>query len=252
MNERLRTVMLQGDVTVQGLSEACKVDPKTVERWLTLGRTPHRQHRWMAAKLLGAEEAYLWPAVLEGQAHKRTAAAQSELVRLFPNRAAVPRESWNKLINESTQNIDVLVFSGTFLSQMPRIAKMLRSRADLGAQVRLCLGDPNSAAVKIRDTEEGLVGTLSAKIKAALTYFRPLSGVENCELRLHSTTLYNSIFRFDDALLVNPHVWGHPASTNPLLQFKRLDLVSGFFDHYTDGFEAVWKSAQPLQRIKDD
>jgi hypothetical protein len=38
-----------------------------------------------------------------------------------------------------------------------------------------------------------------------------------------------------------------PASTSPLLQFRRLDLVSCFFDHYPDSFEAVWKSAKRLQ-----
>ena len=27
-------------------------------------------------------------------------------------------------------------------------------------------------------------------------------------IHLHDTTLYNSIYRFDDELLVNTHVWG--------------------------------------------
>jgi hypothetical protein len=35
------------------------VDPKTVERWIVLGRIPHRSHRWATASLLGTDEAYL-------------------------------------------------------------------------------------------------------------------------------------------------------------------------------------------------
>jgi hypothetical protein len=243
--------MLQHGVNVQALADICAVDPKTVERWLTKNRLPHRQHRWKAAALLECDETYLWPDVMEQQAHKRKSAAQSELIRLYPNRAAVPRETWLKLIAESIRGIDVLVYSGTFLSQMPSIGKLLAIRAQEGAEVRICLGDPNCEAVKVRDQEEELDGTLSAKIRAARTYFRPLIGADNCEVRMHQTTLYNSIFRFDDDLLVNPHVWGQPASTNPLLQFRQIDILSGFYEHYSESFEAVWKSAAPWDGGKE-
>jgi hypothetical protein len=63
VNDRLRTAMMRTGVTVDDLALCCGVDPKTVERWIGLGRVPHRTHRWTAARRLGYEESYLWPDV---------------------------------------------------------------------------------------------------------------------------------------------------------------------------------------------
>jgi hypothetical protein len=66
---------------------------------------------------------------------------------------------------------------------------------------------------------------------------------ERCEVRLHDTTLYSSLFRYDDDLLVNPHIFGQPASANPVLHLKR-HTASGWFASYAESFEAVWAGAQ--------
>ncbi len=58
-NERLRSTIAAADVTPDLVARAVGVDPKTVERWITKNRLPHRTHRWRAAKLLGQDEAYL-------------------------------------------------------------------------------------------------------------------------------------------------------------------------------------------------
>ena len=97
----------------------------------------------------------------------------------------------------------------------PRIADLLAERSAAGVKVRLCWADPDSQAVDIRDREEGLRGTLGHKIRAALTYYRPLIEVPGCEIRLHQVGVYASLFRFDDVLLANPHIWGAPASPIP-------------------------------------
>ncbi len=65
-----------------------------------------------------------------------------------------------------------------------------------------------------------------------------------CEVRLHDTTLYNSLFRYDDILLVNPHVLGQPASTNPILHLKWAG-AGGWFDDYAHSFDHVWVRAHP-------
>jgi len=243
--ERLRTVMLQRGVTTDDLAASCHVDPKTVDRWIRPGRIPHRQHRWATARFLDVDEIYLWPELLERDQKRRQDVAQSELIEVYPNRASVPRDLWIRLLSEAEHHIDVLVFSGTFFAQTnPRIARTLAERAGAGVRVRMCFGDPTSQAVDIRDREEGLRGTLAAKINASLTYYRELLDVEGCEIRLHGTTLYNSLFRYDDNLLVNPHIWGQPASANPLMHLRRLD-GGGWFDQYVESFEAVWQTAIP-------
>ncbi|WP_419248729.1 hypothetical protein [Streptomyces melanogenes] len=83
-----------------------------------------------------------------------------------------------------------------------------------------------------------------AKIRASFTYYRALVGYPGCEVRLHDTMLYNSLFRYDDHLLVNPHIWGQPASANPLFQL-RWTANAEWFERYDESFEAVWKSARP-------
>ncbi|WP_082772525.1 helix-turn-helix transcriptional regulator [Actinoplanes sp. TFC3] len=244
MNERLRTSMMRQGVTTEDLAVECGIDVKSVERWISLNRVPHRQHRWAAAKLLGADEVYLWPGTLR-QGTRRQDASKSELVELYPDRASVPRETWLRLLNEAQNRIDVLVHSGTFFAQVqPRIARMLNKRADEGVQIRLCFGDPRGAAVSVRDLEEGLGGTLQAKIRASLTYYTGLTEVENVEIRLHDTTLYNSLFRYDDHVIVNGHVYGEPASLNPTLHLRRID-GGVLFDHYISSFERVWLLGRP-------
>jgi hypothetical protein len=197
------------------------------------------------AHRLGVDETYLWPEVLSSSNGRREEAGTSELVAIYPDRASVPRETLLQLLTEAQEHIGVLVFSGTFFAQtQPRVASMLAARMQAGVQVRLCFGDPTGSSVAIRDREEGLGGTLSPKIRASLTYYRELAGWDGCEIRLHDTTLYASVFRYDDQLLANPHVYGEPASLNPTLHFRKLDGGS-LYDHYLASFERVWATAMP-------
>jgi len=237
--------MLRAGLTVDELAECAGVETKTVERWVSMGRVPHRQHRWAAAKRLGVDESYLWPEVLSRSPARQEQAGRSELVEVYPDRASVPRELWLRLLDEVQEHVDVLVFSGTFYAQIqPRVAVTLAAAARRGVQVRLCFGNPDCEAVTIRDREEGIAGTLAAKIRSALTYYRPLAEVEGCEVRLHSTTLYTSLFRYDDEIVVNPHVYGEPASANPAFHLRRLDGGT-LASHYMAAFDRVWSTAIP-------
>lgn len=233
---------MQRGLSVDEVAQACTVDPKTASRWIS-GRIPHRRHRWTVANLLKVDEAYLWPDA--GQKTSRFGASQSEIVDTYPNRASVPRDVWISLMLGTMKQIDVLVYSGTFFAQTnPHVERMLQERAQAGVRVRLCFGDPEGEAVRTRGREEGIGDTLAAKIRASLTYYRGLASHPGCEVRLHDTTLYTSLFRYDDLLMVNPHIWGQPASANPLFQLRRTDNAE-WFQRYGEGFEAVWKVARP-------
>lgn len=240
VNIRLQSALLQRGIRPESLAEVCQVDPKTVSRWLG-GRVPHPKHRHRAARHLRIEEEFLWPSGPETS----LAPNNVELIATYPNRAEVPREVWLSLLREAAERIDILVFSGTFFVQSnPLAVKMLAGRAAEGTQIRLCFGNPTGEASAARGREEGIGDTLSAKIRASLTYYRPLLSVERCEIRLHDTTLYNSLFCYDENLLVNPHIWGQPASANPIFQLRRVD-DTGWFDNYIESFDAVWANAQP-------
>ncbi|MFE3025882.1 helix-turn-helix transcriptional regulator [Nocardia tengchongensis] len=60
-NVRLREAMLQAGLTPVKLAEAIEVSAKSVERWITQGRTPYPIHRYAVAALLKVSEADLWP-----------------------------------------------------------------------------------------------------------------------------------------------------------------------------------------------
>lgn len=243
VNERLHSVLAQRGVEPAALAEACEVDPKTIGRWLG-GRVPHPRHRFRAARFLRVEESFLWPAP-RSRAGRPTGGPGGELIGAYQDRAGVPREIWLTLLQEARRQIDVLVLSGTFFAQSnPQVARMLTERAADGVRVRLCFGDPNGNAAAVRGREEGIGDAVAAKIRASLTYYRPLLPKDGCEVRLHDTTLYNSLFRYDDDLLVNPHIYGQPASANPLLHLRRVD-TAGWFDNYAQSFEAVWALARP-------
>jgi hypothetical protein len=113
-------------------------------------------------------------------------------------------------------------------------------------RVRLCFGEPSSESVAARDREEGIGGTLAAKIRSALTYYREIATSGQIEIRLHSCTLYASLFRYDDDIIVNPHVWGEPASANPALHLRRLD-GGQVAAAYMAAFDRVWDTAKPWQ-----
>jgi hypothetical protein len=76
-------------------------------------------------------------------------------------------------------------------------------------------------------------------------HYRPLLDVPGIEVHVHRTMLYNSIYRFDDELLVNAHVWGVNAYMAPVLHLRRL-AEGSLFGTYAGSFEAVWATSQPV------
>jgi hypothetical protein len=54
-----------------------------------------------------------------------------------------------------------------------------------------------------------------------------------------STTLYNSIFWFDDDMLVVTHAYGVPANFAPALHLRRLSSGT-LFQTYARSFDRVW------------
>lgn len=237
-NDRLAAAMRQAGVSQVRLAAQVGVDPKTVERWISSGRTPHPRHRDAVAAVLERSASSLWDVEEAGPE-----TLPAELVAMYPDRASVPRATWLGLLSTAEANVDVLVMSGTFFAQsQPRIAEMLTARAAAGVRVRMCFGHPDGSSVALRDREEGLGGAMAAKVRASLSYYRTLPATPGCEVRLHDSTLYNSLFRYDGDIVVNPHVYGQPASLNPAFQLRQ---VPGgvLFAHYVSSFQSVWDSA---------
>jgi hypothetical protein len=75
--------------------------------------------------------------------------------------------------------------------------------------------------------------------------YKALLAAEGTEFRFHQTILYNSIYRGDDQLLVNTHVYGVPAFRAPVWHLRK--VAGGEITAvYLESFEKTWDSAVPL------
>jgi transcriptional regulator with XRE-family HTH domain len=242
-NERLRAAMAKAHLDARTVSQQTGVDPKTVQRWLN-GRLPYARHRWTVSKLLGENETYLWPETMS--AARSMEATRSELIELYPYRSALSPGLWWELLTRARTQIDILVYAALFLpEQHPDLNDLLRSKAAAGCRIRIVLGDPMSEQVRLRGMEERFGHGIEARCELAHMHYRPLLEVPGIEVNAHQTMLYNSIYRFDDELLVNAHIWGVNAYLAPVLHLRRL-AGGSLFDTYSDSFDAVWETSRPI------
>lgn len=241
MNEILRRALFRARLAEEDVAAQLGVDPKTVRRWLE-GRLPYPRHRWALADLLDADEGDLWPDV---QAARAARSRPEEVKAVYPHRWAVPHRVWHELFASAQREIGVLAYSGLFLAEDAGLLDVLASKARGGVRVCIALGDPQSRQVAERGAEEGIGDAMAAKIRNALALYAPLLDVGNAEIRLHRTTLYNSLYRGDDELLVGQHAYGIPGADAPVLHLHKVG-DRGMFGDYLESLGRVWSSATPL------
>jgi hypothetical protein len=237
IGEPLRRALIGARLRDVDVAKSLGVDPKTVQRWLG-GRVPHARHRWGVADLLSIHEYDLWPHLAE------LPSIDPEVYATYPHRGSVPRETWHRLFNHAEREIDILVYSGLFIAEDAELIRLLATKARSSITVRIALGDPDSPNVDQRGHDEGIHDAMAAKIRNAILLYRPLlaAGVALC---LHSTVLYNSLYRGDDEMLINQHIHGIAAAYAPVLQLRRRN-DDGVFATYVDSFERVWSTGRPL------
>ncbi|MEU8521687.1 helix-turn-helix transcriptional regulator [Streptomyces sp. NPDC048577] len=248
-NERLRGAIIESGMTLDQVAERLGVSAKTVERWINdPKRQPYRRFKYATASLLQREMSYLWPE--ERTSAEVTEAGNAELIKLYPHRSVVPNRLWTQLYAGAQQSFDVLVYSGFWLTEDAAFHQVVKEKSSAGVRVRFMLGEPDSAAVAVRGADEGIGGAMAGKIRNALVNYAPLFGLPGVEFRLHSTTLYNSLYRADDQMLANGHLYGVGAYMAPVLHIQR---VAGgeLFDAYAESIERVWESARRITSPTD-
>lgn len=239
-NERLADAIVRSGMTIQRLAEATGHHPKTVERWVSGQQAPYPRSRQLLSRALDLPEAVLFPEV------SRTFSGSDELTTFYGTRAEVPTSLVSALANEATTRIDVCAYAATWLwDSIPGFVPLLRRRIDDGVTARLCLGDPDSDAVRVRGAEEGIGASLAARCRLGLSYARPLIEAFPSSVRMTGATLYASLYRFDDDVLANFHLFGNPASASPVLHCHKRGS-SGIVANLERSFDAIWDQATPL------
>jgi hypothetical protein len=171
-----------------------------------------------------------------------------EIVGTYPYRSRFPSEKWWELFSNATDRIDLLGYTLYFLPlEHPGLIDLLRRKCESGCVVRAAIADPASPHVANRDAEEKQPITLVVRINSTLQHFAPLADCENFQLRYQDIPLYNSVFRFDDEMLMTPHLYATPGSAAPLLHLRR-QADDGLFSRFADHFENVWTTTKPIEQ----
>lgn len=239
-NQRLGDAIRQRGWSVQQLAERVEVDPKTVLRWVAGGRIPQPRLRSLTSDALGVPPAVLWPEC------GAPATGVSELCALYDNRTELSPSTIRTMLGDAAERIDILAYSCLWLwDGVPDFADTLAAKATGGVKVRVCLGDPESDAVAKRGKEEGIGADLAARCRLALTYASAVLEACPSAVRRSGDTLYASVFRFDDDVLANIHLWGNPAACSPVVHLRHGE-TGGMADNVLRSFDRVWERAQPV------
>jgi hypothetical protein len=198
------------------LARELGTDPVTVDRWVQRGSAPHVE-----------------------------AAGAGEVVAFYAHRSQVPKNFWLDLVLSAQDRIDVLTYASLFLPEdNPEALDVIKHKAFAGAKVRFALGDPDSPELALRGREEGLGDAIPGRVRMALAYYQPIMDTPGVEFHLHRTTLYNSILRFDDQMIINQHIYGTYGYCAPVLHLRRTPN-GDLFDTYARSFDLAWAESYP-------
>ena len=239
-NQRLHDAIRKNGHRLTDLADEVGADPKTVERWISTGRLPRPSARRRLAELLDVPESVLWPDA-PGVAY-----GTSELVGIYNTRRELPPATVGSLLDAAERHVDVLAYAALWLwDSVPEFAERLAMKSAAGVEIRVCLGDAESDAVALRGREEGDADGMASRCRIAANYARAIHRVDGEAVRQTGATLYNSLFRFDDEVLVNSHFWGNPAADSPVYHFRRQG-DRGLAATAIRSFDRIWEDAQPL------
>ena len=242
-NDRLRTAMHASRIDAPALALGVPVDVKTVERWLA-GRVPHSRHRTAVARIVGRTELQLWPTARPSATHDGDS---GEVLAVYAYRTDLHVEEWWRLLTQANERIDLFAYALLFLPEgHPQLVELLTKRATAGVKIRIALADPEASETTARSVEEQLgPGGMAARIRNALLHFAPLKGLSGVDVRQYASPMYNSVFRFDEEMLVTPHLYRTPGYRAPLLHLQR-GGADGPFEQFAGHVERLWSISTPV------
>ncbi|SDH25302.1 hypothetical protein SAMN05421505_11326 [Sinosporangium album] len=243
-NGALRSAMLAAKVDVRELATQCEVDVKTVARWMQdETRIPHRRHRWVAAEALGVDADVLWPETIR---HSVKTGADREVLTVYPYRSACPKSVWRSLITSAQAEITLAGYTNYFLwLEHPKLATVLRRKAEQGCKVQFLVGDPDSDVTRRREEVEDVPLTVSTRIRITLAEIQALHDVPGVEARFSDEHIAMSVFRFDSEMLVTPHLARLVGHDSPMLHLRRCQ-DDGLFDRFAYHASELWSGGRSV------
>ena len=158
----------------------------------------------------------------------------------------MPISVWQQHFADPQHSVDILVLAATFLfDTLDGFVHTLVGAAGRGVGVRLLVGDPDSPSLALRGEEEDIGEAVIARCRTTAELLASRASTPGLQIRTHQATLYSSIFRVDDHIIVNFHIYGSPGRNNPVMVFARSDEPR-LWATFEQAFSRVWDSAKPL------
>lgn len=249
-NVALERAMRTKGISARRLAGLIDVTEKTVGRWLAdADWKVQRVNAQAAADVLECTPHDLWPTQFPAEptdGRSVSGATMTFRSTFYATRTQVPITLWQNHFANAEASIDILVFAATFLfDTLDGFTTTLVDAAKRGAQVRFLVGDPGGDNMILRGQEEGIGNSVVARSRNSVELLAPHLQTPGLQVRTHLTTLYTSIFRVDDAMIINFHVYGSPGRNNPVMVFSRSDEPR-LWTTFEDAFARVWDQAEPL------
>lgn len=213
-NIRLRAAMLDRQVSFAELAHATGRNVKTVQRWVYEGRLPRKHVGKTAAQYLDIDPNWLWP--------KMRSEVNPELINLYAHIGEVPPPIWTGTARGAQRAIDI---AADTIPVLPHdLSDILRSKAQQGVQVRLCLG----------------------------TNVRPALHIDGVATRNSVAGVALGIYRFDDEMIV----WLNRSSSGverhaPTLHLRQVE-DDGAFVFYRTVFADLWELGEGVAEHGSD
>ncbi|MEU6225490.1 TIR domain-containing protein [Streptomyces sp. NPDC047042] len=170
-----------------------------------------------------------------------------DLIKAYPIRGAVPRHTWNEVLQGASQHVWLYGMAEHGYADDDEVPELLASAARRGCDIRVLLLDPEHSGTVSVDREEGNPsGTIAPRIRAALARFRVMA--ETCDGRM-KVHVYGgpptvSIVRGDDRILITPYVRYISGDNTPTFELESAGF-NGMFVRYSRHFQKVWGESRP-------
>ncbi|WP_441246149.1 XRE family transcriptional regulator [Kitasatospora sp. McL0602] len=225
------------------------VSGKTVERWLSDDHLiPHARNREDAAQALGVDSTMLWPKAVRDVFKT---GPDREIVRSYPYRSACPSTVWGELIKDARTDLYFAGYTNYFLwLEQPNLIETLRRKTEAGCRVRFLMGDPDGEVTRQREAIEDVALSVSTRVRITLEHLRRLGPLEGLEARFSAPAdamnhVSLSVFRFDHAALVTPHLARLVGHDSPLMHLRGQG-EGGMWSRFSDHAEELWERGTPV------
>jgi phosphoglycolate phosphatase-like HAD superfamily hydrolase len=219
-NDNLRQALQQAGLTAEDLAGIVEVDARTVRRWLT-GTTPYPRQRGKVARALDTTEQHLWPEIAIADVRRTTAGQPTDLVAGYTTASDLDAPNWKALMRDPAEQIELLGDTLGPMLTVPGVVELLAAKAAHGCEVRILVSQPGRHLVPFLDRGEVAIRVLEAPA-------------------------HQTIYRFDEQLLLILHLLDRDDELAPLLHIQQAG-APGLFDRLSEHYRYLWEDgSQPI------